>query len=117
MKTQCEYCQAPLPEGVDLKTRRIRSAHFAIHAKERADKKERDEMTPLPEPVPFMAAQGQHVFTEQQMLDCIQAERERTIKECAAVCANADKSTHPADLADEIRNLKCNFDIELRELK
>jgi len=27
-KTKCEYCAAPLPLGVDVKTRRIRTAHF-----------------------------------------------------------------------------------------
>lgn len=35
-QSPCEYCGAPLPKGVDKKTRRIRSAHFGIHTAGRA---------------------------------------------------------------------------------
>ena len=34
------------------------------------------------------------------------AEREAAVEECAALCGDADKNTHPADLAAAIRALK-----------
>lgn len=34
-----------------------------------------------------------------------EAQMRRAMEACAAVCNDADKSTHPSDLADAIRNL------------
>ena len=44
-KTKCEYCAAELPLGVDVKTRRIRSAHFTSCPKK--PKREPPEMNSL----------------------------------------------------------------------
>lgn len=43
-----------------------------------------------------------HGYTEAQML----ALRAATVEACAKVCDEADKSTHPADLADAIRGME-----------
>ena len=42
---------------------------------------------------------GVEMVTHEQLREAIAAERER----CAKICADADKSTHPSDLADLIR--------------
>ena len=43
----CEYCGEDLPEGVDKHTRRIRSAHFNEHSKERQEKEKGEAMTDI----------------------------------------------------------------------
>jgi hypothetical protein len=57
----------------------------------------------LPEPVPFMAAQGQHVYTEAQML----ALQRATVEACAKVCdsMNYEVDAYGAQCADAIRSL------------
>ena len=55
MNSPCEYCGEDLPLGVDKRTRRLRSAHFALHTKERRDAEaanQRSEMTLLTFPNP-----------------------------------------------------------------
>lgn len=64
------------------------------------------ELPPLPEPVRTSSDQAYLGYTADQTREygraCARAAYERAAQECN----NADKSTHPADLADRIRALK-----------
>ena len=58
---------------------------------------------PLPEPVPFMAAQGQHVYTEAQLL----AYRDACIEMCARkVEERMAQGYQPCIPSEIIRDLK-----------
>ena len=50
----CEYCDAPLPLGVDKATRRVRSSHFAHCASSPKNK----NVTPVRPPVGYVVITG-----------------------------------------------------------